>query len=115
MKNSTRKLLIKCGIPPHIMGYHYLGTAIEAVIEKPELICNNVTKVLYPNLAKIHNSTPSRVERAIRRAIEISFDRIDMDVADELFGWSVDVRRGKPTNSHFIAALAEVLKNEENN
>lgn len=109
MKPSTRRLLLKCGVPQHIKGYQYLGTAIEAVIEDAKRI-DAVTKLLYPLVAKAHDTTPTRVERAIRHAIEVAFDNMDLDFAMEMFGYSVDARRGKPTNSHFIAALAEVLK-----
>lgn len=117
MKKQTRNLLLECGIPQHIKGYQYLGTAIEAVLEDPSKLDAGITKVLYPHIAKVHNTTTSRVERVIRHAIETSFDRIDLDVSAKLFGWSIDGRRGKPTNMHFIAACVEVLKeiNDEAN
>lgn len=108
MKNTTRALLLKPGIPQHIKGYHFLGTAIEAVQENPNRL-DAITKDLYSYIAKTHGSTSSRVERAIRHAIETAFDRCDLDTFDDIFGYSIDARRGKPTNKHFIAALAEVL------
>lgn len=112
MKNETRELLIKCGVPQHINGYQYLGTAIDAVLEDPGRL-KAVTKVLYPLVAAKHNTTYTRVERAIRHAIEASFHLMKYDNMVKLFGSSIDPERGKPTNSHYIAALAEALKAHE--
>lgn len=112
MKKDTKNLLLKCGIPPHIKGYYYLGFAIDSVREEPDLL-NRITKGLYPKVAQEFETTCQRVERAMRHAIEVAFDRIDVTVMHELFGWSVDCDRGKPTNSHFIAAIVEALKELE--
>ena len=112
MKNNTRALLIKCGVPQHIIGYKYLGTAIEMVHEDSRFL-RGITKELYPGIAKEYNSTAQRVERAMRHAIEISCKNIDLDVSYEIFGFSIGTESGKPTNKHFIAALAEVLQNND--
>lgn len=114
MKNATRALLLKLGIPQHIKGYHFLGVAIEAVQENPDRLVA-ITKDLYPYIAKTHGTTSSNVERTIRHAIEVAFDRCNLDTLEDIFGYSVDARRGRPTNKHFIAALAEVLKEHEAN
>lgn len=113
MKTATSRLLTKCGVPQHIKGYQYVGTAIEAVLEDESMLHAGITKVIYPFIAKKFNTTTSRVERAIRHAIGLAWDRIDIDFSNELFGWSIDKYRGKPTNMHFIAALAEALKTHE--
>lgn len=113
MKKQTRKLLLECGIPQHIKGYQYLGTAIEAVLEDPSKLDAGITKVLYPHIAKIHDTTTSRVERAIRHAIKMAWDRANLDFFYKMFGYSIDKYRGKPTNMHFISACVEVLKEED--
>lgn len=112
MKKATSQILLKCGIPQHILGYKYLGTAIE-LVQKDENYLEGVTKELYPEIGKIHGSTVSRVERAIRNAVETAFDRIDLQVAYDLFGYSICSKRGKPTNKHFIAACVEALNTYE--
>lgn len=115
MKTKTKNLLLKCGVPPHIKGYYYLGFAIDSILEEPKLL-GRITKGLYPKIAQEFETTCPRVERAIRHAIEIGFDHIDVTVRHELFGWSVRSNDDKPTNSHFIAALVEALKeyNQDN-
>ena len=97
------------GVPAHIKGYHYLREAIILAIENPDII-NSVTKELYPTVSKKFSSTPSRVERAIRHAIEVAWDRGDVDVLTEFFGYTIHNAKGKPTNSEFIAMIADKLR-----
>lgn len=112
MKKETSQILLKCGIPQHLLGYKYLGTAIE-LVQKDENYLEGIVKSLYPEIGKIHGSTVSRVERAIRHAVELAFDRIDLQVAHDMFGYSIDACKGKPTNKHFIAACVEALNTHE--
>ena len=95
-------------VPAHIKGYHYLRDSILMAVEDPEII-NAVTKQLYPSVAKRYNTTSSRVERAIRHAIEVAWDRGDVDVLNSYFGYTIHNTRGKPTNSEFIAMIADKL------
>ena len=97
------------GVPAHIKGYHYLRESIRLSIEDPEMI-NSVTKLLYPTVAKAFNTTSSRVERAIRHAIEVAWDRGDVDTLNAYFGDTIHNSRGKPTNSEFIAMIADKLR-----
>ncbi len=97
------------GVPAHIKGYHYLRRAIILSIEDDEMI-NSVTKLLYPSVAKHFNTTPSRVERAIRHGIEVAWDRGDIDVLNQYFGHTTQKNKGKPTNSEFIALIADKIK-----
>jgi len=99
----------KIGVPAHIKGYQYLRTAIIMTIEDGELI-NAVTKILYPTVAKQYQTTSSRVERAIRHAIEVAWDRGDLDTLNAYFGYTIQNERGKPTNSEFIAMIADNLR-----
>lgn len=101
--------LLELGVPDHLIGHPHLTHAIELVVEDPFRI-NDITKGLYPALAKDFNSTPSRVERSIRHAIEVCWTRGDIDVLTEYFGNTVDPCKGKPTNSEFIARLANVIR-----
>lgn len=103
------EIIHKIGIPAHIKGYSYLRTAIMLSVNDIEMI-NSVTKLLYPTIAKHFGTTPSRVERAIRHAIEVAWDRGDTDVLDSYFGYTVQNQRGKPTNSEFIAMIADNLR-----
>lgn len=96
------------GVPAHIKGYQYLREAIILTINDMEMI-NAVTKVLYPAVAKKFGTTPSRVERAIRHAIEVAWDRGDIEVLQKFFGYTVSNIKGKPTNSEFIAMIADSL------
>lgn len=100
------------GVPAHIKGYQYIREAIIAVVENEEII-NAVTKSLYPNLATKFNTTPSRVERAIRHAIEVAWNRGQIEIHDRIFGYTVNSNKGKPTNSEFIAMIADKLRIEE--
>lgn len=102
------EILHQIGVPAHIKGYHYLRTAILMTVQSPELI-NSVTKLLYPTVAKKYQTTSSRVERAIRHAIEVAWDRGDLDVLNAYFGYTIQNSRGKPTNSEFIAMIADKL------
>ncbi len=97
------------GVPAHIKGYYYLREAIMISINDPSLL-GSVTKLLYPSVAKTFKTTSSRVERAIRHAIEIAWDRGDLETLNSYFGFTVHVSRGKPTNSEFIAMIADKLR-----
>lgn len=103
------EILHEIGVPAHIKGYNYLRDSIIMSIEKPEII-NAVTKQLYPNVAKKYETTSSRVERAIRHAIEVAWDRGDVDVLNSYFGYTIHNGRGKPTNSEFIAMISDKLR-----
>ena len=106
---SITKILHELGIPSHIKGYQYIREGVGIVFEKPETI-GGITKELYPELASKFDTTVSRVERAIRHAIEISWNRGDIKFMEELFGNSVDIDRAKPTNSEFIVTVADKLR-----
>jgi two-component system response regulator (stage 0 sporulation protein A) len=97
------------GIPAHIKGYHYLRYAIILSLDDVEML-DSITKKLYPSIAKQFNTTPSRVERAIRHAIEIAWDRGDIDILNNLFGYTINITKGKPTNSEFIALITDNLR-----
>jgi len=101
----------RVGIPAHIKGYHYIRTAITMMTEDMEL-AHSVTKVLYPAVAKKFDTTPQRVERAIRHAIEVAWNRGDPAVLNEMFGYTIDSERGKPTNSEFIAMISDKIRLE---
>ena len=103
------EIIHQIGVPAHIKGYHYLRESIRLSIEDPEMI-NSVTKLLYPTVAKTFNTTSSRVERAIRHAIEVAWDRGDVDTLNAYFGYTIHNSRGKPTNSEFIAMIADKLR-----
>ncbi len=102
-------IIHQIGVPAHIKGYHYLREAIILSIKNSEII-NSVTKLLYPTVAKKHGTTSSRVERAIRHAIEVAWDRGDIDVLNSYFGYTIQNDRGKPTNSEFIAMISDKLR-----
>lgn len=104
-------MIHEIGIPAHIKGYHYLRDAIIMAIDDMDVL-NAVTKVLYPTVAKMHQTTSSRVERAIRHAIEVAWSRGKLDTLDELFGYTVSNGKGKPTNSEFIALIADTIRLE---
>jgi two-component system response regulator (stage 0 sporulation protein A) len=106
---QVTKIIHQIGVPAHIKGYQYLRTAILLTIKDSEII-NSVTKVLYPSVAKKYSTTTSRVERAIRHAIEVAWDRGDVDVLNSYFGYTIQTNRGKPTNSEFIAMIADNLR-----
>ena len=102
-------IMRQIGVPAHIKGYQYLRTAIKLSVEDSDML-GSVTKLLYPTVAKIFNTTSSRVERAIRHAIEAAWDRGDVDVLSSYFGYTIQSQRGKPTNSEFIAMISDKLK-----
>lgn len=103
------QIMHQIGVPAHIRGYQYLREAIILSVNNDEMI-SSVTKVLYPTVAKTFKTTPSRVERAIRHAIEVAWDRGDVDVLSSYFGYTIQNERGKPTNSEFIAMISDNLK-----
>lgn len=107
-------MIHEIGIPAHIKGYHYLRDAIIMAIEDMDVL-NAITKVLYPTVAKMHQTTASRVERAIRHAIEVAWSRGKLDTLDDLFGYTVSNGKGKPTNSEFIALIADTIRLEYKN
>ena len=109
MEAQVTKIIHQIGVPAHIKGYQYLRTAILMTIEDNDII-NSVTKILYPSVAKKYSTTTSRVERAIRHAIEVAWDRGDLDTLNSFFGYTVQNSRGKPTNSEFIAMIADNLR-----
>ena len=102
-------IIHQIGVPAHIKGYHYLREGIMMTVKDASMI-NSVTKVLYPTIAKKYNTTSSRVERAIRHAIEVAWDRGDIDVLNSYFGFTVQINRGKPTNSEFIAMISDKIR-----
>lgn len=103
------KIFHQIGIPAHIKGYQYLRTAIMYTVNDSQMI-GNITKALYPSVAKLYKTTTSRVERAIRHAIEVAWDRGDVETLNSYFGYTVQSSRGKPTNSEFIAMIADSLR-----
>ena len=103
------QIMHQIGVPAHIRGYQYLREAIILSVNNSEMI-SSVTKILYPTVAKTFKTTPSRVERAIRHAIEVAWDRGDVDVLSSYFGYTIQNERGKPTNSEFIAMISDNLK-----
>ena len=103
------EIIHQIGVPAHIKGYHYLREAIILSVKNSDII-NSVTKLLYPTVAKTYNTTSSRVERAIRHAIEVAWDRGDIDVLNSYFGYTIQNDRGKPTNSEFIAMISDKLR-----
>ena len=109
MEAQVTKIIHQIGVPAHIKGYQYLRSAILMTIDDNDVI-NSVTKVLYPTVAKKYQTTTSRVERAIRHAIEVAWDRGDVDTLNSYFGYTIQNSRGKPTNSEFIAMIADNLR-----
>ncbi len=109
IETQVTKIIHQIGVPAHIKGYQYLRTAILLTVRDSDII-NSVTKVLYPSVAKKYSTTTSRVERAIRHAIEVAWDRGDVDTLNSYFGYTVQNNRGKPTNSEFIAMIADNLR-----
>lgn len=103
------EIIHQIGVPAHIKGYHYVRESIILAVKTPEII-NSVTKLLYPTVAKKYETTASRVERAIRHAIEVAWDRGDVDTLNSYFGYTIHNGRGKPTNSEFVAMIADKLR-----
>lgn len=117
-KWDITEILSSCGIPRHIKGFEYLRSAILSFFDEKEFggyefLSISMTKDLYPMIAKKYQTTSSRVERAIRHAIEVAWDRGDTELLNQLFGYSIDPRRGKPTNSEFVALIVDMLRHEK--
>ena len=108
---SVTKILHELGVPSHIKGYQYIREGILLIYNNPEII-GGITKELYPEIANKYDTTVSRVERAIRHAIEVSWNRGDWELMEEIFGHSVDIDKAKPTNSEFIVTVADKLRLE---
>lgn len=111
LENDVTKLIREIGIPAHIKGYQYIREGIIMSVKDPEML-NYITKFLYPTIAQKYRTTTSSVERAIRHAIEVAWDRGKLDSMEELFGYNVNSGKGKPTNSEFIALLADKFRLE---
>lgn len=111
LESDVTNIIHEIGVPAHIKGYQYLRDAIMMSVNDGEML-NSITKLLYPSIAKQHKTTPSRVERAIRHAIEVAWSRGKMDTIDELFGYTVNNGKGKPTNSEFVALIADRIRLE---
>ncbi|MCI8304837.1 MAG: sporulation transcription factor Spo0A [Lawsonibacter sp.] len=111
LEGQVTAIIHEVGVPAHIKGYQYLRRAIIIAVEDMDVI-NAVTKVLYPEVAKSFGTTPSRVERAIRHAIEVAWDRGDLETLQKYFGYTVSNAKGKPTNSEFIAMIADRIRLE---
>lgn len=109
IESMVTSIIHEIGVPAHIKGYQYLREAIIIAVNDMDVI-NAITKVLYPQVAKTFQTTPSRVERAIRHAIEVAWDRGDLDTLQRFFGYTVSNTKGKPTNSEFIALIADKLQ-----
>lgn len=109
LETDVTQMLHEIGIPAHIKGYQYLRDAIIMSVQDAEML-SSVTKILYPTIAKKHQTTPSRVERAIRHAIEVAWSRGKMDTINDLFGYTVSNGKGKPTNSEFVALIADKIR-----
>ena len=109
LETDITQILHEIGVPAHIKGYQYLRDAISISVEDQDML-TSVTKVLYPNIAKKRQTTPSRVERAIRHAIEVAWNRGKMETINQIFGYTVSNGKGKPTNSEFIALLSDKIR-----
>jgi two-component system response regulator (stage 0 sporulation protein A) len=112
LESDVTNIIHEIGVPAHIKGYQYLRDAIMMSVDDSEML-NSITKILYPSIAKQHGTTPSRVERAIRHAIEVAWSRGKVDTIDELFGYTVHNGKGKPTNSEFVALIADKIRLEQ--
>ena len=111
LENDVTNIIHEIGVPAHIKGYQYLRESIIMSVNDIEML-NSITKILYPTIAKKYQTTPSRVERAIRHAIEVAWSRGKMDTIDELFGYTIHNGKGKPTNSEFIALISDKIRLE---
>ncbi len=109
LEQDVTDMIHEIGVPAHIKGYQYLREAIMMSVEDPGMI-SSITKILYPTIAKRFQTTPSRVERAIRHAIEVAWSRGRMETLDAMFGYTIDTGKGKPTNSEFIALIADRIR-----
>ena len=115
LKQRVTDILHEIGVPAHIKGYHYLREAIIVAVNDIDVI-NAITKVLYPRVAETFHTTPSRVERAVRHAIEVAWDRGDLDILQRYFGYTTSMAKGKTTNSEFISLIADriLVEGEKN-
>lgn len=109
LEKDVTDIIHEIGVPAHIKGYQYLREAIMMSVEDREML-SAVTKILYPSIAKKYHTTSSRVERAIRHAIEVAWNRGNMDTLDSMFGYTISVGKGKPTNSEFIALIVDKIR-----
>lgn len=109
LESDVTEIIHEIGVPAHIKGYQYLRDAIIMSVHDMEML-NSITKILYPTIAKKYQTTPSRVERAIRHAIEVAWSRGKMDTIDEMFGYTIHNGKGKPTNSEFIALITDRIR-----
>ena len=111
LENDVTNIIREIGIPAHIKGYQYIREAIMMTVNDMNLL-NYITKLLYPTIAKKYKTTSSSVERAIRHAIEVAWNKGQIDVLEEMFGYTISAGKGKPTNSEFIALIADKLRLE---
>lgn len=109
LEKDVTDMIHEIGVPAHIKGYQYLREAIMMSVQDMEML-NSITKLLYPSIANKYQTTPSRVERAIRHAIEVAWSRGRMETLDALFGYTINTGKGKPTNSEFIALITDKLR-----
>lgn len=109
LETDVTEIIHEVGVPAHIKGYQYLRDAIVMSVKDMDML-NSITKVLYPTIAKKYQTTPSRVERAIRHAIEVAWSRGKMDTLDDMFGYTINRGKGKPTNSEFIALITDRIR-----
>lgn len=109
LEKDVTDMIHEIGVPAHIKGYQYLREAIMMAVEDIDML-GSITKVLYPTIAEKFQTTPSRVERAIRHAIEVAWNRGRMETLDSLFGYTINTGKGKPTNSEFIALIADKIR-----
>lgn len=109
LEKDVTDMIHEIGVPAHIKGYQYLRDAIQMSVNDMDML-GAITKTLYPTIAKKYQTTPSRVERAIRHAIEVAWNRGKMEVLDSLFGYTINTGKGKPTNSEFIALIADKIR-----
>lgn len=109
LEKDVTEMIHEIGVPAHIKGYQYLREAIMMSVQDMDML-NSITKILYPTIAKRFQTTPSRVERAIRHAIEVAWSRGRMETLEALFGYTINTGKGKPTNSEFIALLADKIR-----
>ena len=114
LEELVTSIIHEVGVPAHIKGYQYVREAIMITVENMD-VSNSVTKVLYPEVAKRYHTTPSRVERAIRHAIEVAWDRGDLETLQRFFGYTVSNTKGKPTNSEFIAMISDRIRLQRKN
>lgn len=109
LERDVTDMIHEIGVPAHIKGYQYLREAIMMCVEDPDML-GSITKVLYPTIARKNQTTASRVERAIRHAIEVAWNRGRMETLDAMFGYTINMGKGKPTNSEFIALIADKIR-----